>query len=304
MRSHPVTAALIGALSISMTGVLVRLADQPPATTGIFRCLYALAPLGVIAYVEARREGGMGWRRHGLAFLAGVCFATDLELWHHAILAVGAGLSTVVSNLQIVVVGVVAWAIHGERPEGRVAAAVPLALLGVFLISGVVGADEYGDDPVAGVVYSLLTAVAYSGFLLFIRAANRDLRGAAGPLFWASAWCAAAMTLMGLALDELAWPAAEPQLWLVLLALSAQVVGYLAIAYALPRLPAVVTSILLLAQPCLAVGLAALIVDEQPSWLQLSGVVLVLAGIVVAQALPSPRGSDYGSVTNERGRPR
>jgi hypothetical protein len=30
-----------------------------------------------------------------------------------------------------------------------------------------------------------------------------------------------------------------------------------------------------------------LIVDERPSWLQLSGVVFVLAGIVVAQALPS-----------------
>jgi hypothetical protein len=39
-----------------------------------------------------------------------------------------------------------------------------------------------------------------------------------------------------------------------------------------------------------------LIVDERPSWLQLSGVVFVLAGIVVAQALPSrgERKSDYG----------
>ena len=60
--------------------------------------------------------------------------------------------------------------------------------------------------------------------------------------------------------------------WLVILALSAQVVGYLLISVALPRLPSAVTSIVLLIQPVAAVGLAMLILGESPSPTQLLGV--------------------------------
>jgi drug/metabolite transporter (DMT)-like permease len=283
---HPGLLVLAGAGAISFTGVLVRLADEPPAAAGLYRCLYALVLLGVLALVERRRLGGMERRRHALAATAGILFAVDLELWHHGIAAFGAGLSTVVSNLQVVVVGAAAWLVLGERPTARVGMAVPVALVGVVLISGVVGSGAYGDDPALGALYSVLTAVAYGGFLFVMRIANRDRRGAAGPLFWATAWAAAALALMGTGLDELSWPDPRSHLWLLALALSAQVVGYLTITTALPRLPAVVSSIILLAQPCVAVGLAALIVDERPSWIQLGGVALVVAGILVA-TMPS-----------------
>ena len=41
-------------------------------------------------------------------------------------------------------------------------------------------------------------------------------------------------------------------------------------------------SILLLVQPVLTVILAAVVVDERPSGLQVAGVLLVVAGIVIA----------------------
>lgn len=273
---------MAGAVAIASTGVLVRLADVPPATAGFLRCLYALPALWLLARLETRRFGPVGGREVRLAWLAGVLFAVDLELWHHGIAAVGAGLSTVIANLQVVVVGVVAWLVLGERPSARVVAAVPVALSGVALISGVVGSGAYGDRPALGAVYSLLTAVAFGGFLLVLRAANTDLRRPAGPLFHATASSAGALSLIGLALGELELPGWEAQGWLVLLALSGQVVGYLAISISLPRLPAVVTSILLLVQPVLGVALAALIVDEEPSGVQLAGVGLVIAGVLVA----------------------
>jgi drug/metabolite transporter (DMT)-like permease len=195
-----------------------------------------------------------------------------------------------------VVVGIVAWLLLGERPTARVAAAVPIALSGVVLISGVVGADAYGERPLLGVVLAVLTAVAYAAFLLVFRHAGRDLRPPGGMLFDATAACAAALVVVGLTLDELevvpAWPEHG---WLIALALSGQVLGYLAIAVSLPRLPAVVTSILLLVQPVLSVGIAAVVVDERPSASQLVGVGLVVAAIVVAASgratarpVPSP----------------
>jgi drug/metabolite transporter (DMT)-like permease len=50
----------------------------------------------------------------------------------------------------------------------------------------------------------------------------------------------------------------------------------------LPRLPAVVTSIILLAQPVIAVLTAMVLVPEFPSPEQLLGVVFVIGGIALA----------------------
>lgn len=283
MNSRAALLALGGAVAIAFTGVLVRLADVEPATAAFWRCLYALPFLGALALLERRRRGRLDRRRHLLALAAGVFFAADLELWHHSIAAVGAGLSTVVANLQVVVVGIAAWLLLDERPSGRVLAAVPVAFTGVVLISGVGTDTAYGTDPARGVAYGLLTAVAYAGFLLLIREAGKGLRTPAEIMFDATFGCTVTIALLGVALGELdarpEWPAHG---WLLLLALSGQVVGYLAIAASLPRLPALVASILLLVQPVLTVLLAALIVDERPSSSQILGILLVVAGIVVA----------------------
>jgi hypothetical protein len=65
--------------------------------------------------------------------------------------------------------------------------------------------------------------------------------------------------------------AGRPSAGWLLLAISAQVAGGLLIAVALPRLPAVNTSLLLLSQPVASVFLAMLIVSEAPSAIQLAG---------------------------------
>ncbi len=275
--------------------MLVVLADVPPATAGFFRCLYALPLLGLLAWVERRRFGRVGRRELRLAWLAGLFFAADLELWHHAIAAVGAGLSTVIANLQVVVVGAVAWVIFGERPSRRAMAAVLVALAGVVLISGVIGADVYGERPVLGAILGLLTALAYAGFLLTLRAANTDLRQPAAPLFHATVSSALALAAIGVLLAELERPGWSANGWLLVLAVSAQVIGYLAISISLPRLPAVVTSILLLVQPVLSVGVAALIVDERPSPSQLVGVALVVVGVLIAVSAPHVRQMEVGA---------
>src|SRR4029079_10830302 len=132
---------------------LVRLADVEPATAATFRCLYALPVLGVLLLREDRRYGTRPARDRWLAAVAGVFFAVDLVLWHHAIAAVGAGIATVLGNLQVVIVGFIAWWLLGERPSARLIAAVPFVLVGVVLISGAVGMGAYGDNPMLGVVF-------------------------------------------------------------------------------------------------------------------------------------------------------
>jgi drug/metabolite transporter (DMT)-like permease len=290
LGSRPVLAAVLGALSIAFTGVLVRLADVEPATAAVFRCLYALPVLWWLARAEERRFGPRAPGQRRLAFIAGLFFAADLVSWHYAIELVGAGLATVLGNTQVVFVAVAAWLFFGERLTTRLVVALVVALAGVVLISGVIGSDPYGEDPVAGVLLGLFTGAAYAGFLLVQRMGNRDPRRPAGPLFDATASAAVGSVVAGVALDQItflpSWPAHG---WLVILALSAQVVGYLLISVALPRLPSALTSIVLLIQPVAAVGLAMLILGEAPSQVQLLGVGLVVGGVLLATAR-APRG--------------
>lgn len=293
MGKHPGLLAVAGALAIAFSGILVRLADVEPSTAAFFRCLYALPFLLPLAWWERRRYGPREPGQRRLAWIAGLFFAADLVLWHHAIAAVGAGLGTVLANTQLILVGLAAWAILGEKPGARTIAAVPVVLMGIVLISGVIGGGAYGDDPALGVLFGVLTGIAYSGFLLVLRAGNRDLRRPAGPLLDATASAALGSAAAGLLLGELdlapSWPAHG---WLLLLAVSAQVVGWLAISMSLPRLPAARTSLLLTVQPAATVIFAMLLVDEEPSRVQLLGIVVVLAGILWA----SGRGRSLESV--------
>jgi drug/metabolite transporter (DMT)-like permease len=283
LRERPVLTAVLGALTIAFSAIFVRLADVSPATAAIFRCAYALPLLGLLAWYEQRRYGPRASGQARLAWIAGAFFAADLVMWHHAIEEVGAGLATVLGNTQVVIVPIAAWLFLGERPGARVAASVPVVLIGVVLISGIIGSGEaYGQDPVLGVLFGIGTGIAYAGFLLVQRRANADHRRPAGPLFDATLSATVFSLLIGLPLGEVdlvpSWPAHG---WLVLLGLSVQVMGWLLISISLPRLPAAVTSVVLTIQPIGSVLLGIWILSEAPSAFQLIGVLFILAGLLM-----------------------
>jgi drug/metabolite transporter (DMT)-like permease len=277
--------ALAGALTIAFSAILVHQADVHPATAALYRCAYAVPVLGLLAWRERRRYGRRGGGQQRLALIAGLFFAADLIFWHQAIADVGAGLATVLGNLQVVIVPFAAWAVLAEAPGRRILAALPLTMAGVVLISGALEDGAYGAHPARGVLFGALTAAAYAGFILTLRHGNEDLRRPAGPLFDAT-WVAAVTSLavaLVLGVDDLVpgWPSAG---WLVLLALSSQVLGWLLISISLPRLPAALTSMILTIQPVGSVALGIVLLGEDPSALQLSGAACILAGLVSVAA--------------------
>jgi drug/metabolite transporter (DMT)-like permease len=280
--ARPRAMAGLGALTIAFSAILVRLAEVWPSTAALFRCAYAVPILFFLARMEDRRYGPRPARGRGLAAIAGVFFAIDLVCWHHAIDDVGAGLATVLGNLQVAFVPLIAWAVLGEKPGGRVLATLPLMLSGIVLISGALEAGAYGDNPTQGVVFGIATGLSYAGFILVLRAGGSDLRRPAGPLFDATAVAAIGALAIGAAAGELdlvpSWPAHG---WLLTLALTSQVLGWLLISASLPRLPAATTALLLTIQPVGSVLLGVLIFSESPSALQLAGVAAILAGLVL-----------------------
>jgi drug/metabolite transporter (DMT)-like permease len=285
-----VLVAIAGALIISTSAPLVRMAEVSPATSALFRCAYAVPPMLVLAWLERRRLGPLPGRARNLAWLAGLLFALDLLFWHHSIDYVGAGLATVLGNLQVFIVAFAAWAVFRERPSNRLMLATPVVFVGVVLISGVFDSAAYGANPALGVLTGIATSIAYAGFMLLLKAgAGR----AVGPIAHATAVAtlaiAALSPLFGGADFAPAWPAHG---WLLLLALGPQLLGWSLIAYTLPRQPAALTALLLLVQPMTTVALSAALLGERPSAAQLAGCAVIVAGVLWGSRRPQPARDD------------
>src|SRR5580704_4742524 len=274
----PLLLAGLGAASISASGVLIKLADTGPATAAFYRCLLALPLLITLAVLEQRKRGPRPAAARRGAFAAGLCLAVDLVLWNHAIAEVGAGVATVLGNLQVLFVAFAAWALFGERPERRFLIFLPVVMVGVVLVSGMVGGDGGGTHPLAGVAYGLGTSVAYAVFLLILRRSSASTPHVAGPLLLG-------LVFGGLQL-RIGWPSFG---WLLLLALLSQTLGWLLITSSLPRLPAAIASLILLLQPAAAMLLAYLVLSERPTLIQIAGAVVVCTGVLAISLTTSQR---------------
>ena len=286
---RPVLLATLGASCISASAVLIKLANTGPASAAFYRCFFALPLLAVLALLEQRRHGRRPWRARAGAVSAGLFLAIDLVLWNHAINDVGAGIATVLGNLQVLFVTAAAWALFHERPARRFLLALPVVLAGVILVSGLVGATQRGLHPLAGIEYGIGTSIAYACFLLILRQSTSGTPHVAGPVAEATFGAAAGALLLGLIFGGLSPHVPLASLgWLALLALTSQTAGWLLITSSLPRLPAAISSLLLLLQPAASIVLAAVILAERPSLVQLGGAVLVCGGVLMATRPAAP----------------
>ena len=266
----------LGAACISASAILVKLAGTGAATTAFYRCLLALPLLGALAVAEQRRRGPRPLAVRGGAIVAGLLLAVDLVLWNHAIAEVGAGIATVLGNLQVLFVALAAWVLFGEPPGRRFLIALPVVLAGVVLVSGLIDDTTGGTHPLAGIAYGLGTSVAYAAFLLILRRTSAETPHVAGPLAEVTAGAAVGSVLLGLAFGGLQlhipWPSFG---WLLLLSVTSQTIGWLLITSSLPRLP--------------AAGWSSS-VSERPTVIQIAGAVVVCTGVLtVSLTASSPR---------------
>jgi drug/metabolite transporter (DMT)-like permease len=291
--SRPVLRAAFGASCISSSAILITLAHTGAATAAFYRCLLALPVLIPLAVLEQRRRGQRPLATRLYAVLAGLFLSVDLVLWNHSIADVGAGAATVLGNLQVLFVGLLAWLVLKERPDRRYLTMLPVVFVGVVLVSGVIGHRAAGLHPLAGIGYGAATSAAYAVFLLILRQTAGESRHVAGQLADATAGAAIGAMLLGLTFGSfqfrLPWPSFG---WLLMLALVSQTTGWLFITSSLPQLPAALSSLLLLLQPASAMVLAAVILGEQPTVVQVGGALLVCSGVLAVTWGRSARNRD------------
>jgi drug/metabolite transporter (DMT)-like permease len=274
--------AFLGVLSISFSAIFVRLSSASPVTAAFFRGLYAILPLFIVWWCTRMRDTRPRAARV-VAVGSGVVLAVDLALWHQSIADIGAGLATVLVNTQVLFVGAAAWVLHRERPSRLALVMIPIVLAGVVLMSGLGRPDAYGAKPAAGVVFAVTAAACYAGFLLIFRASNRELVPLPGPVLDATVGMTFGALVLAAPFDPrfslaITWPA---HAWLLTMALTCQAAGWILIGMALPRLPALESSVILLSQPIGTVTWGWLVFAERMSAIQAAGMLIMTVGIAV-----------------------
>ena len=279
--------ALTGAVAISFSPVFYVYSDTNPSTGAFFRMLYALPALALLAYL-VRKADTRSSRTRWTAFGAGLILAPDMLSYHSSMIFIGIGIATLIGNSQVIIVTLASWKLFGEKPNPAILLSLPVVIIGLALISGFADPEPYGEDPVKGVVFGMMAAFFYSSFLILFRYSNRELAPSSSVQLDATVGAALGLLVLGLlplssiAIEPLelqpTWPGHG---WLILLALLCQVAGWLAIAHALPRLPAAHTSFAVLLQPVLTLVWGYVILHQEGhSQNQVIGVFLVLAAII------------------------
>jgi drug/metabolite transporter (DMT)-like permease len=297
---RPLLMAGLGAATISSSAVFVAESGASPVSTAFYRTALALPLLVMLAVIEQRRHGPRPLAQRLRAVLAGVFLAVDLILWTHAIADVGAGVATVLGNLQVLFVAGLAWLFWKERPSRAVAFALPVVMIGVVLVSGLIDSSTSSEHPLPGICYGIGTSIAYAGYLLTLRRSSSTSAHVPGPVAEATAGAAAASLVFGLVFGGLALNPVWPSIgWLLALALLSQTAGWLFITSSLPRLPAAVSSLMLLLQPAASLALAAVILGQQPTPLQILGAFLTCGGALAASLSSTKAPREAPAITPE-----
>ena len=240
--------AMFGGVVVSFAPILYALSDANPLTGAFFRMAYAIPFLLLIIWYRKAKDPRTTNTRL-IAVIAGFAFSLDFLAYHSTVDWIGTGIGTLIGNSQVIIVTLVSWWLFGERPNLSILISLPIVMVGLVLISGVLDDDPYGEYPVRGVIAGVFTAIFYSAFLIIYRFANRELAPAVNLQFDSTVGCALGLLILSfLPLQSIYVEPIdfEPRFpthgWLLALALLSQVMGWLAIAYSLPRLPAAYTS--------------------------------------------------------------
>lgn len=273
----------IGSVLTSFSPVFVSLSHASPALDGFYRMFVGGISLLLVA-IYGRRSFRCSGRTGSILFVAASSMTLDLLLWHYSIGFIGPGLATVIINCQVFFMIIIGMVAYGEKPNWKIIIALPLGLLGIFLLVGL-GWQEVSPDYRLGIGLCFIAAAAYTLFLLLLRH-SQSIKDALHPvvnLAILNLMSAVLFFIVIMAQGGSFIPTYEGD-WLVLIlyGLMGQAVAWLFIARGLPLVSVALAGFLLLIQPILAFVWDVIFFHRQTGLLDYTGLILTLFSIYLA----------------------
>lgn len=277
-----------GAALISLSPVWVKLVSVSPTTSGFYRVLIGGGALAIYLVLGGKRLE-FSRRTWWVLGLAASFFALDLWFWHRSIQYVGPGLSTLLANFQVFIMMFAGAFLLREAPSRIQLIAVPIALIGLAMIVGL-DVSRLSADYRWGIVFGLLTAVSYSGYLLSLRASRHGSPHRL-PAREVAVISLATAAILGVAAavegESLALTGAADITWLVAYGILSHCLGWLFIASSLPEVSPTDGGIALLLQPTLSFAWDIIFFDRPMTAIEMAGAGLALLAIYLGASRPS-----------------
>ena len=271
-------ALLVGSCLLAFGPWLVRLAGVGPVAAGFWRLTLALPFLFVIARATGQPVHWPGRALAGLVALAGFFFAADLAAWHAGIHMTKLGNATLFGNTSSFIYAIWGLWLARRMPSTTQGAALLMAAVGAALLMG--SSAELSARNLRGDLLAMFAGILYFGYLVCVQRARGTLQSLP-LLFIASAFGGAMLLPVSLALGEQLFP--HNWTFVIILALSSQVIGQGLLVYALGALPPLVVGLTLLTQPAISALVGWLAYGETLSPFDWIGAIAIAAALVLVR---------------------
>ena len=273
-------ALLAGNAALALGPWLVRLSDTGPVSAGFWRLILPVPILAFLAW-RSRSAGPLDKKLTVLCLIAGGFFAVDLASWHIGIERTRLANATLFGNAGSIILMV--WGLIAARraPSGREGVGVFAAITGAGILLG--RSMEISATTFIGDLFCLAAGIFYAFYLLPAQRA-RAVLGSWFVLLLVSLTAAPILLGMAIAAGEPVLPGAAGWTPILVLALSSQVIGQGLLVFSLRNFSPLVIGMALLTQPAIAATVGWLAFGELLEPLDICGMVLVGAALVLARA--------------------
>jgi len=273
----PSIALIIAILSMGTSAIFVRWADAPGPVTAFYRVFLATVILTPFFLKRCLKKCDLSSNILLMPILGGLFTAFDLALWNTSLFYTTAGNATLLVNTNPLWVALGAWLIFREKLSKDFWIGLAIALLGAALV---VGGDFLVHTRLGiGDLIAISAGLFYAGYFLVTQRGRADFH----PITYI--WIIGLSASIGLALINLSlgnsFTGYTSQTWSIFwtTALVSQVIGYLAVSYALGHLPASVVAPTMIGQPIMTTLFAIPLLGEIPLPMQIIGGLTALVGI-------------------------
>jgi drug/metabolite transporter (DMT)-like permease len=287
---NPKLSLAIGILCISFSPIFVKLAGVSPIGAAFYRVFVAW--LCLLPYCLVKKKLRINRSQLISAIVAGVVFASDVAVWNISLLKISATVSTLIANLAPVWVGLLSFLIFKKSSGMLFWIGTIIAIGGMVVLVGYQHILHLELN--TGILLAVLASLFYAIYILVTK--NIMARIDVFTFMFYSMLSAGIFLLVVnsfMGNNIINFPV---RVWLCFIGMGliCQLTGWLTINYSLRHLESTKVSVALLSQTVFAGILAAFLLSEKLDANEITGSVIVLAGIAITFFKSKP----FGKVVN------
>jgi len=269
----------IGVPALSLSAMFVRWANAPGPVTAFYRMFISIFIL--LPFLITRIRGNSSIISSAIWFplIAGAFTAFDLALWTTSLSYTTASNATLLGNTAPLWVALGTWLILKQKLSTAFWRGLAITLAGAGLIMG----TDFILHPRFGIgdVMAIFTGFFYGCYFLFTEK-SRIHFDTVIHIWLVGVGASVSLFIFNIAFQN-PLTGFDTNTWLIFLATAfiSQIIGYMALAYALGHLPASIVAPTMVLQPVVTTILAIPLLNEIPNVWQGIGGAIALLGIYI-----------------------